>query len=471
MQTFPLFANLTGRPVLVVGGGTVAERKAHALLDAGACVHLAAPQLTSQLQSWVDQGKVWLRGSHFDATWLDDVFLAVAATDDAAINKAVSDAAEARKKLVNVVDNPQLCSYIVPSIIDRSPVQIAISSNGTAPVLIRQLRQQLEAQIPQQLGNMAQIAGRWRDIVKKRLGSLSERRRFWESLFSSRFADAAQSGDTAGAEALLQAQLDRGVPQHGEVTLVGAGPGDPGLLTLNALQAIQHADIVFHDALITDEILALIRRDADRVPVGKRGGHHSVPQERINELLISHARKGLRVVRLKGGDPFVFGRGGEELQSVTDQGIPCRVIPGITAALGACAYAGIPLTHRDHSQSVLFVTGHTCRNENAIDWDTLARPRQTLVVYMGTVNAQKITRELTQRGRSADTPVAVVSHATRPSQKVYAGTLSALDNLAAQAAAPALFIIGEVAAAQQEKRLTDTETVASQLDTVVLDAA
>ncbi len=471
MQTFPLFANLTGRPVLVIGGGTVAERKAHALLDAGAQVHLAAPELTPQLKLWAEQGKIILRGQQFEASWLDEVFLVVAATDDAVVNQAVSDAAQARKKLVNVVDNPELCSYIVPSIIDRSPVQIAISSNGTAPVLIRQLRQQLETLIPQQFGNMAQIAGRWRGKVKQQLGSLTERRRFWEMLFSSRFAEAAQSGDTAGAEALLQAQLASGVPQQGEVTLVGAGPGDPGLLTLNALQAIQQADIVFHDALISDEIMALIRRDAERVPVGKRGGHHSVPQEQINELLISHARKGLRVVRLKGGDPFIFGRGGEEMQAVTDQGIACRVVPGITAALGASAYAGIPLTHRDHSQSVLFVTGHTCRNENAIDWDTLARPRQTIVVYMGTVNAARITRELTQRGRPADTPIAVVSHATRPSQKVYIGTLADLNDLASQAAAPALFIIGEVAAVQHESRLSDANSLRGDINTVIANAA
>src|SRR5690606_18975641 len=249
------------------------------------------------------------------------------------------------------------------------------------------------------------------------------------------------------------------------------GPGDPGLLTLNALQAIQQADIVFHDALISDEIMTLIHRDAQRVPVGKRGGHHSVPQDQINELLISHAKKGLRVVRLKGGDPFIFGRGGEEMQAVTEQGIACRVIPGITAALGASAYAGIPLTHRDHSQSVLFVTGHTCRDDNAIDWDTLARPRQTIVVYMGTVNAARITRELTQRGRSAGTPVAVVSHATRPSQKVYAGTLADLDNLAAQAAAPALFIIGEVAAVQHDAWVSDVNSVASGNNTAIANAA
>ena len=304
MQTFPLFANLAGRAVLVIGGGTVAERKTHALLDAGACVHLGAPALTPQLQFWVKEGKVLLRGSAFEAAWLDDVFLVVAATDDASVNQAVSDAAEARKKLVNVVDNPQLCSYIVPSVIDRSPVQIAISSNGTAPVLIRQLRQQLETLIPQQFGNMAEIAGRWRSAVKKQLGSISDRRRFWESLFGSRFAGAALAGDLSGAEALLREQLARGVPQHGEVTLVGAGPGDPGLLTLNALQAIQQADIVFHDALISDEIMSLIRRDAERVSVGKRGGHHSVPQQEINNLLIEHAQKGLRVVRLKGGDPY-----------------------------------------------------------------------------------------------------------------------------------------------------------------------
>jgi len=465
MQTFPLFADLAGRPVLVIGGGTVAERKAHALLEAGAHVHLAAPELTPQLKLWTEQGKVLLRGQHFDARWLDEVFLVVAATDDTAVNQTVSDAAEAAKKLVNVVDNPQLCSYIVPSVIDRSPVQIAISSNGTAPVLIRQLRQQLETLIPQQFGNMARIAGSWRGKVKQQLESITERRRFWETLFNSRFASAAQSGDTAGAEALLQAQLAGGVPQHGEVTLVGAGPGDPGLLTLNALQAIQQADIVFHDALISDEIMTLIRRDAERVPVGKRGGHHSVPQEQINELLISHAKKGLRVVRLKGGDPFIFGRGGEEMQAVTAHGIPCKVIPGITAALGASAYAGIPLTHRDHSQSVLFVTGHTCRDENAIDWDTLARPRQTIVVYMGTVNAARITSELTQRGRGPATPVAVVSHATRPSQKVHTGILADLDALASQAAAPALFIIGEVAAVQHESLLSGIDDLACSINT------
>ncbi len=471
MQTFPLFANLAGRAVLVIGGGTVAERKTHALLDAGACVHLGAPALTPQLQLWVKEGKVLLRGSAFEAAWLDDVFLVVAATDDASVNQAVSDAAEARKKLVNVVDNPQLCSYIVPSVIDRSPVQIAISSNGTAPVLIRQLRQQLETLIPQQFGNMAEIAGRWRSAVKKQLGSISDRRRFWESLFGSRFAGAALAGDLSGAEALLREQLARGVPQHGEVTLVGAGPGDPGLLTLNALQAIQQADIVFHDALISDEIMSLIRRDAERVSVGKRGGHHSVPQQEINNLLIEHAKKGLRVVRLKGGDPFIFGRGGEEMQAIASQGIACRVVPGITAALGASASAGIPLTHRDHAQSVLFVTGHTCRNENAIDWETLARPRQTVVVYMGTVNAAKITLELTQRGRAPETPVAVISHATRASQKVYTGSLTDLDALASQAAAPALFIIGEVAAQQHETSFIGYTNLISEATTKLPRAA
>lgn len=449
MQTFPLFANLNGRKVLVVGGGTVAERKAHALLEAGARIDLVAPALTPQLRSWVDDGKLALRAPLFAAEQLDDVFLAVAATDSQATNQAVYEAAEARHKLVNVVDNPALCSYIVPSIIDRSPVQIAISSNGTAPVLIRQLRQQLETLIPQKLGNMASIAGRWRETVKTQLRSLTERRRFWENLFAGRFASAAQAGDTEAAEAILQAQLNDGVIRAGEVTLVGAGPGDPGLLTLNALQAIQHADIVFHDALISDEILALIRRDAERVSVGKRGGHHSVPQDEINALLIAHARKGLRVVRLKGGDPFIFGRGGEEMLAVTGQGIACRAIPGITAALGASASAGIPLTHRDYAQSVVFVTGHTCRNENAIDWDTLSRTRQTVVVYMGTVNAGRLSRELTQRGRSPDTPVAVISHATRSTQKTAVGALSDLESLAGTAIAPALFIIGEVAALQQ----------------------
>ncbi len=450
MAYFPLFADLTHKPVLIVGGGLVAERKVAALLKSGAQVQLVAAKLNSGIQIWVDQGLVSWLAAEFSPEQIDAVWLVIAATDDQALNQRVFLAAEARHRLVNVVDDPTLCRFITPAVIDRGPIQVAISSGGTAPVLARQWRARLEAMLPQHLGSMASIAGTWRSRVKDSIKGFNERRYFWEKLFKGPFEQAARSGQPDLAESLLKAQLEGHESSGGEVQLVGAGPGDAGLLTLKGLQAIQNADVVLYDALVGPDILNLIRRDADKIPVGKRAGGHQVAQHETNQLLLGYALAGKKVVRLKGGDPFVFGRGGEELEVLAKAGIPFEVVPGITAALGATAYAGIPLTHRDHAQTALFITGHCRPDGHELDWSTLARGRQTLVVYMGTMKAADISTALIQYGRSAETPVAIISNGTLPTQQTQVGILANLADLAEQATTPALIVIGEVVALQQE---------------------
>lgn len=445
MSHFALFADLQQRPVLLVGAGHVAERKAQALLRAGAQVRVVAQELSSTFQDWVTQEKVDYIAQRFNPEQLKSVFLVVAATDDAELNQEVYEAAQAQAKLCNVVDNPALCSYIVPAVIDRSPLQIAISSGGQAPVLARLWREKLEALLPQHTGRVAAIAGQWRQRVKQTLGSLTERRRFWENLFSGEFASRIEAGDEAGAQALLQEQLQtHQALRKGEVILVGAGPGDAGLLSLKALQAMQAADVVLYDALVSDEVLDLVRRDADKICVGKRAGAHQVIQERTNQLMIELASQGKRVVRLKGGDPFVFGRGGEEAQELVQAGIAFKIIPAVTAALGATAYAGIPLTHRDYAQTAMFITGHSRQENDELEWPTLARSKQTLVIYMGTLKSAYIQEQLIAHGRAADTPVAVISNGTSANQEVQIGRLSDLALLAQSAPKPALIVIGEV---------------------------
>jgi uroporphyrin-III C-methyltransferase/precorrin-2 dehydrogenase/sirohydrochlorin ferrochelatase len=440
----PLFADLKQRPVLVVGGGEVASRKIELLLRAGADVRIVAQALHPELQHRYEQQQVTWLAEAFDPAQLDDVFLVIAATDDNALNAEVFDEADRRRVLANVVDDQPKCSFIFPSIVDRSPLVVAISSSGKAPVLARLLREKLEALLPASLGTMAEIAGNWRGRVKDRLRSMTERRRFWEKAFSGRFAALVESGQPELAEQALNDTLTQHQKEGGQVTLVGAGPGDAGLLTLRGLQVMQQADVVLYDHLVSDEILDLVRRDADRICVGKRAGAHSVAQEETNRLLVELALKGKRVVRLKGGDPFIFGRGGEELQAAKAAGIPFQVVPGVTAAAGATAYAGIPLTHRDYAQSVQFITGHCRPDGDAFDWATLARSRQTLAIYMGTVKAAEISAQLIAHGRAADTPVAVIGRGTRADQQVLTGTLAQLDILAQQAPTPALLVIGEV---------------------------
>lgn len=443
MNYFPLFADLAGRPVLVVGGGSVAARKVNLLLKAQAQVRLVARKLNAELTALEAENKVLWIAKEFNVEQLRTAFFVIAATNDEALNHRIFHLAESQHKLVNVVDDQPHCSFIFPSIIDRSPIQIAISSAGKAPVLARLLREKLEALLPQSLGDVADISGKWRDAVKAKLKSVTERRRFWEKMFNGRFANLVKNRQFDQAEQELEEELNANY-QGGFVSLVGAGPGDAGLLTLNGLQEIQQADVVLYDALVSEEILSLIRRDADRIFVGKRANGKSVAQEETNQLLVTLAQQGKRVVRLKGGDPFVFGRGGEELEILAQHQIPFSVVPGITAAIGATAYAGIPLTHRNYAQSAIFVTGHRKADASDIEWQTLARSQQTLVIYMGTLKAAFIAERLQQHGRSSDIPVAIISQGTQLTQKTAIGTLANLAELAETAPTPALIVVGEV---------------------------
>ncbi|EGT5185498.1 uroporphyrinogen-III C-methyltransferase [Cronobacter sakazakii] len=446
MDHLPIFCQLRHRACLLVGGGDVAERKARLLLEAGAALTVNALAFAPQFEAWAKQGMLRLVQGEFNASLLDDCWLAIAATDDDAVNNQVSEAAEARRIFCNVVDAPKQASFIMPSIIDRSPLMVAISSGGTSPVLARLLREKLEALLPQHLGKVAGYAGQLRRRVKQTFASMSERRRFWEKFFvNDRLAQSLANDDEQAVNRITETLLSEPLDDRGEVVLVGAGPGDPGLLTLKGLQQIQQADIVVYDRLVSDEIMNLVRRDADRVFVGKRAGYHCVPQEEINQILLREAQRGKRVVRLKGGDPFIFGRGGEELETLCDAGIPFSVVPGITAASGCSAYAGLPLTHRDYAQSVRLITGHL-KNGGEFDWHNLAAEKQTLVFYMGLNQAAAIQEKLIEHGMDPQMPVALVENGTSVKQRVVAGVLTELGALAQRVESPSLIIVGRVVA-------------------------
>ncbi|WP_435236623.1 siroheme synthase CysG [Psychromonas sp. PT13] len=447
MDYLPLYADLNNRPCLVVGGGDIAFRKARMLLKAGANVHVVSPELNSSFQALLANGDINHTDSIFSASQLDGVFLAIAATDNKAVNASIYECANQRQILVNVVDDTQKCSFILPSIIDRSPLIVAVSSSGKSPVLARLIREKLEGVLPQHLGKMAQISGDFRERLKATVHSMTARRRFWERAFNGRFSDLIAAGKEEDAKAELEStmiEVNNDEKAKGEVFLIGAGPGDPGLLTLRALQLMQEADVVLYDYLVSPEVLDLVRRDADLVCVGKKAGHHSVPQEETNQLLVKYAQEGKRVARLKGGDPFMFGRGGEELEVLFSAGIPFQVVPGITAAAGATAYAGIPLTHRDYAQSATFITGHLKADTEKMDWSVLARSKQTLVIYMGLMKASHIQTQLIANNRASDTPVAIIERGTQKVQKVLKGELSQLAELAENAASPSLIVVGEV---------------------------
>lgn len=426
----------------------MACRKIELLRQAEAQVFVIARHLGAEVQTLIDQGQVtWLKTDFVDED-VNSAVLTIAATDDALLNEQVAAAGLRYHRLVNVVDEPKLCQFIVPAIVDRSPVQIAISTGGAAPVLARQLRQKIEQELPSYLGPMAQLAQQNRPLVKAQLSTLSARRLFWEQLFEQAvFTNYVATGKLELAQSFLEERLHTSAQQKskGFVTLVGAGPGDEGLLTLKGYQALQAADVVLYDALVGTGVLNLIRRDAHRVAVGKRAHNHSVPQEETNQLLLKYAQQGLRVVRLKGGDSFVFGRGAEEVEVLKEAGVSYTVVPGVTAALGATAYAGIPVTHRGYAQSVTMVTGHCRADGDELNWACLARDRQTLVVYMGTIKAAEISAELIAHGKSKDTPVAIISQGTLPTQVVQRGVLSELEVLAQRAERPALIVIGAVA--------------------------
>ncbi|WP_040263772.1 siroheme synthase CysG [Pseudomonas massiliensis] len=447
MNFLPLFHKLTGRPVLVVGGGEIALRKSRLLTDAGARLRVVAPQVDAQLAALVERGggEVFERG--YTAGDLNGCAVVIAATDDAPLNAQVSADAQARCIPVNVVDAPALCTVIFPAIVDRSPLVVAVSSGGDAPVLARLIRARLEAWIPAAYGELAKLAAGFRDRVKQRFPNVNQRRAFWEEVFQGPIADRQLAGRSSEAASMLAERVE-GAPPHapGEVYLVGAGPGDPDLLTFKALRLMQQADVVLYDRLVAPAIIELCRRDAERIYVGKRRADHAVPQDQINQQLVRLAQEGKRVVRLKGGDPFIFGRGGEEIEELAAHGIPFQVVPGITAASGCAAYAGIPLTHRDYAQSVRFVTGHLKDGSSDLPWDDLVAPAQTVVFYMGLVGLPAICAGMIRHGRAPDTPAALVQQGTTAQQRVFTGTLADLPDLVArhEVHAPTLVIVGEV---------------------------
>lgn len=464
MDYLPLFFNLQTSPVLLVGGGEVGLRKARLLVRAGARLQVVSRELHPELEQLLqEQDGQWL-AKEYQSEQLAAVSLVVAATDDAELNRQLHADCVARRLPVNVVDNPELCSFIFPAIVDRSPLVIGIASAGKAPVLSRLLRARLESLIPARYGDLAQLAADFRDRVRQRFSDLGQRRRFWEGVFAGPIAEQVFIGQPAAAAKQLEQQLaaTQDSPPIGEAYLIGAGPGDPELLTFRALRLMQQADLVLYDRLVSKEVLDLCRRDAELLYVGKRRDNHSLPQPDINQLLVDKARAGLRVVRLKGGDPFVFGRGGEELEALSEAGIPYQVVPGVTAANACSAYAGIPLTHRNHAQSVKLFTGQLKNRTSDLDFSEMIAPNQTLVFYMGLHTLDLLVDGLLSHGKAADTPVALVSAGSTPQQRVLVGQL---DNIVerqakAQLVAPVTIIVGEVASLHHKLAWYNPESVA-----------
>jgi len=448
MNLFPISLIIKDRPCLVVGGGEVAARKVTLLRRAQGRVTVVAPELGPSLAASLATGDIEHRAREFRESDLDGMMLAVAATDKASVNNAVSRAARDRNIPVNVVDQPDLCTFTVPSIVDRDPLVIAVSSGGASPVLVRLLRARLETLIPAAYGRLARLAERFRQRVKDRFETTAQRRRFWEQVLQGPVAELLLAGKERAAETALENAIANTVvpANRGEAYLVGAGPGDPDLLTFRALRLMQQADVVLYDRLVSAEILDLTRREAERIYVGKERSNHSVPQVEINKLLVQLAQQGKRVLRLKGGDPFIFGRGGEEIEELAAAGIPFQVVPGITAASGCAAYAGMPLTHRDYAQSVIFVTGHLKDGSMDLNWPMLAQPQQTVVVYMGLTGLAVLCSELVRHGMPGTTPAALVEQGTTSHQRVYKGTLDDLPEIvaAAEVHAPTLVIVGHV---------------------------
>lgn len=449
MDFLPVFINLKGRSCAVIGGGEVAARKVSLLRQAGAHVTVIAPSLGRTLSRSVKNNEITHIAKPFSDKLLNQPVLIVAATNDVEVNKQVAATAETMNVPVNVVDTPDLCTFIMPSIIDRSPIIIAVSTGGTSPVLGRLLRQKLETVIPAGYGHLARLAGAFRDRVKAKFKRGKDRRIFWESVLEGPIAEMMVAGKEKQAIESLEKALDSQgdiMPGHGEVYLVGGGPGDPDLLTFKALRLMQQADIIVYDRLVSKEVLELARRDAERIYAGKERGEHAIPQEEINDLLVSLAKEGKRVCRLKGGDPFIFGRGGEEIETLMEQGVPFQVVPGITAAAGCATYAGIPLTHRDYSQAVIFVTGHLKDGSVDLNWKALAQPNQTVVFYMGLHGIQIICDQLIAHGVSETMPVALIQQGTTRRQHTLIGDLKSLPGIVEKSGVkpPTLIVVGEV---------------------------
>lgn len=449
MDYLPIYMNLRQRRVLVVGGGEVAARKVALLNQAGAEVVVVAPDLGRTLGEMHQSGAVtWMQREFEPLDLAGDWTLIYAATDQSEVNRQVSDEAKKRNLAVNVVDNPELCTFIMPAIVDRSPVIAAVSTGGASPVLSRLIRARLESTVPASYGRLADLVSRFRERVKAKFTNGEARRRFWEDVLQGPIAEMVFSGRESAAEKALAAAVDRSQSggETGEVYLVGGGPGDPDLLTFRALRLMQQADVVLYDRLVAPAVLEMVRRDAERIYVGKERDRHALPQGDINQLMVHLARKGRRVLRLKGGDPFIFGRGGEEIETLSQEGIPFQVVPGVTAATGCASYAGIPLTHRDYAQACVFVTGHLKDGTINLNWSALAQPHQTVVFYMGLLGLPTICDQLIEHGLAGTTPVALVQKGTTTEQRVFVGTLKTMAEvvLDEEIRPPTLIIVGEV---------------------------
>jgi len=456
MDWFPIFLALHGSSALVVGGGVVALRKTRQLLEAGCRVSVVAPRCDPEFRPLISEERVCWLAARFEPGMVFGHRLVIAATDDADLNRLVAASANRFGVLVNVVDDPALCGFIIPAVVDRSPLVIAVGTGGRAPILARQVKAYLEAMLPGALGRLADFMGEWRAKVRRDVSRSGERRRLWERVASGPVAEHLFAGRNAEAHRLMAKMVNvaGGVsgdggdsrPIEGEVYIVGAGPGDPELLTLRALRLMQQCDVALYDRLVPEEILALVRREADRIDVGKRCGGRGWSQEEIHQAMIRLARDGKRVLRLKGGDPLIFGRGGEEMEALARAGVAYQVVPGITAASGCAAYAGIPLTHRNHAHSCVFVSGHDVKTVE-YDWQRLAAPGQTVVFYMALAQIGTICRKLRRHGLPDTTPAALIANGTTPEQEIVRGTIETLGNIAAarRPRPPALLIVGEVA--------------------------
>ncbi len=464
MQYFPAFIDTSSLTCLIVGAGNVAARKLELVLKTQAQIVIVADHVDPTVVELANSPQVTLYQRKFEQTDLAGVGMVFVCTADSHLNAQISQLARQQNILVNVVDNTPLCQFITPSIIDRSPITIALSSGGAAPVLLRHLRQKLESVIPQHISKLGAFAQAARDKVKGALDTVTSRRNFWETIFEGDVAELVEKDQYDKAQSLFEQTLTAAASdqrQAGEVYLVGAGPGDADLLTFRALRLMQKADVVIYDRLVSAQILELVRRDAEKLYVGKAKSLHSVPQAEINALIIEKAKQGQRVVRLKGGDPFIFGRGGEEIASLVDAGISFQVVPGITAASGASSYAGIPLTHRDHAQSVVFATGHLKDGTVDLNWPALAHANQTIVFYMGLTGLPVICEKLIAHGLSSHTPIALIENATLPEQKVLTGTLSNIESLAnsSNIQPPTLIIVGSVVSLHPTLHWYSTQTV------------
>ena len=453
MEHLPINLDVKNRKIIVVGGGTTAARKAEMALRCGAIVSSFAPELNDDFLDIRDHPNFTHEGRPFTEEDIQSSMIVYAACETPELNNRLADIAKKAGVLINIIDNPAACDFIMPAIVDRSPVIVTISSSGSSPVLARIIKSHLESSIPATFGELAKLIGKYKDIVKSRIRTVRNRRHFWENIIDGTVADLLHAGNGKEAHKRLQEELDNAAkesesktPAMGEVYLVGGGPGDPDLLTFRALRLIQRADVVLYDRLISRGLLNLVRRDAKRIYVGKLPDKHAMQQEEISQLLADEAKKGRRVLRLKGGDPFIFGRGGEEIMTLVEQGVPFQVVPGVTAASGSATYAGIPLTHRDHAQACVFVTGHGKDGQIAMDWNALIQPRQTIAIYMGRSALPALMKEFINQGADAGLPVAVIDNGTRQNQRVVTGTLETIANIADRAdlKGPSMIIIGTV---------------------------